>query len=93
MTEQMIAADTLKAIRKARKLGRPRLAKLSGLTERQITRLEGGAPLKGTMKPDTLSRIACALSVPECVLTGALPLSDDDLQPAASTTCTSGCCG
>ncbi|MCF2904073.1 helix-turn-helix domain-containing protein [Octadecabacter sp. CECT 8868] len=89
MTSETILADRLKSVRKARKIGRPKLAKLSGLTERQLAKLE----TKGAAVPEpVLSNLAEALHITPLALTGALPLIDEDLQPAAST-CTSGCCG
>lgn len=83
---------TLATLRKARKFGRPRLAKLAGLTERFVTRLEGTAPLKGELTQDMLLRIADALQVRPEVLTGEVALSEMDLlQPVGS--CRTGCCG
>lgn len=43
MTENRLDPARLKTIRKARKIGRPKLARLAGMTERQIARLEGAA--------------------------------------------------
>ncbi len=40
MTTLTIDPLRLKTVRKARKLGRPKLAKLVSLTERQLTKLE-----------------------------------------------------
>ncbi|WP_341368373.1 helix-turn-helix transcriptional regulator [Yoonia sp. BS5-3] len=92
MADIAIDAPTLKTIRKARKLGRPRLARLAGLSERQLSRLEQAAAGAG-MQTDTLSRLALALDVPEGVLTGAIPVTEADLTPLAASKCTSGCCG
>lgn len=92
MTGQILDADRLKTVRKARKLGRPRLARLAGLTERQVTRLEGAGTAVG-LGPDAVLRLSAALQIPAEALTGALPLSEDDLSPASQSTCTSGCCG
>ncbi len=93
MTTQSIQPSVLKDIRKARKLGRPKLAKLSGLTERQLARLEGAATMRGDLPVAALSALAQVLQVPEAVLTGDLPVTADDLQPARKSTCSSGCCG
>ncbi|MFY0618789.1 helix-turn-helix transcriptional regulator [Shimia sp.] len=93
MTAMSIDADTLKTLRKARKLGRPKLAKLAGLTERQVARLEGAAPMRDALAQDSVLRIAAALGVSAEVLFGDAPLTDFDLQPAAKSSCTSGCCG
>ncbi|MCP4821767.1 MAG: helix-turn-helix transcriptional regulator [Shimia sp.] len=91
MTTLTIDAARLKTVRKARKIGRPKLAKLVGLTERQLAKLETGttAPLAEA----TLDRLSSALSIPVPALTGDLPLIGEDLQPAQKSTCTSGCCG
>ncbi|AKS45920.1 Helix-turn-helix domain-containing protein [Octadecabacter temperatus] len=87
MTTETILADRLKSVRKARKIGHPKLAKLSGLTERQLAKME----TKGAELPDAvLVSLADALKITPLALTGALPLIDADLKPAS--TCTSGCC-
>jgi len=93
MSELLIDANTLKTVRKARKIGRPKLAKMAGLTERQIARLEGAGAMGGTFPSDTVLRVAAALQVPAETLTGELDLIDDDLVPASEKQCTSGCCG
>lgn len=93
MNNVAIQPEILKTVRKARKLGRPRLAKLAGLTERQIARLEGAAPLKGGLNGDTVLKVATALNVPTGVLAGTIPLADEDLTPASESKCTNGCCG
>lgn len=90
----MIEAGTLKTIRKARKIGRPKLAKLTGTTERQISRLEakGAGPIE--IAPGLLMRLSDALWVQAGVLTGDVPLSDADLGPLPATCCSNkGCCG
>lgn len=89
MTQVSILPDRVKTLRKARKIGRPKLAKLTGLTERQLTKLESSA---GTDLPEpSVERLADALNITPMVLTGELALLDEDLKPAS--TCTSGCCG
>jgi len=40
MLELEIKSERLKAVRKARKIGRPKLAKQVGITERQLTKIE-----------------------------------------------------
>ncbi|MBO9402723.1 helix-turn-helix transcriptional regulator [Shimia sp. R9_1] len=90
MTELTIDPQRLKSVRKARKLGRPKLAKLTSLTERQLTKLETAS--KGAALPETtVIRIAGALGIPALALTGELPLIEDDLQPAAKTSSCSCC--
>lgn len=87
----MIDAAILKTVRKARKLGRPRLAKMTKLTERQIARLEGAGAGHHAAPDGAAPRIATALQVPVEVLAGDMPLKDADLVPASQ--CTKGCCG
>lgn len=92
MTELVkIKSDRLKAIRKGRKIGRPKLAKLVGLTERKLAKIEKEA---ATVLPQsTVAKISDALGVPEPTLTGDFALTQDDLNPLETTKCTSGCCG
>lgn len=91
MAEIAFDAARLKTIRKARKIGRPKLAKLTGVTERQLTKLETAkAPL---LEESLLVRMSDALHVPLPTLTGQFPLAAEDLEPVAAKTCTSGCCG
>jgi transcriptional regulator with XRE-family HTH domain len=67
------------------------LAKLTGLTERQLTKIE---TTHATPIPEaTVDRLAAALGVPAPTLTGHLALIEDDLQQEQKSSCTSGCCG
>ena len=93
MTDLVLDAEKLKTVRKARKIGRPKLAKLAGTTERQIARLETSGAAHGQVSDAMMDRIAAALQVPLGALTGHLDLVDGDLVPASETKCTSGCCG
>ena len=93
MTATTIDAEKLKTIRKARKLGRPKLAKLSGVTERQIARLEGAAPMREAVSVATIERISVALQVPAGTLTGALQIIDSDLEPVSKAGGGCSCCG
>lgn len=90
MTDLSIDAARLKPLRTARKIGRPKLAKLVGLTERQLSKLEA---TKGAANlPEiTVEKLSIALQVPTPALTGDLPLIEDDLQPAQKSSCS--CCG
>ncbi|MEM1130187.1 MAG: helix-turn-helix transcriptional regulator [Pseudomonadota bacterium] len=91
MATMTIDAEKLKTVRKARKLGRPRLARLTGLTERQIARLEGAAPARADICDGTILRISAVLQVPVEALTGTLPLAEDDLSPASEMPAKGGC--
>lgn len=93
MAVQTIDAERLKTIRKARKIGRPKLAKLSGLTERKVAKLEASAGQQETLPEVTIERLSHALQIPALVLTGDLPMDESDLQAATKSSCTSGCCG
>ncbi len=90
MSATTVLPDRIKTIRKARKIGRTRLAKMTGLTERTLTKLETAKSAE--MTPDALDHLAHALQITPFVLTGELPLSYSDLEPASAHTCTSGCC-
>ncbi len=91
MKEVQIDAERLKTIRKARKIGRPKLAKLSGITERQMGRIEtaGNAVLDASL----VIRLSDALQVPPQTLTGEFQMVAEDLEQAQAPKCTSGCCG
>jgi transcriptional regulator with XRE-family HTH domain len=92
MTDLMhIKSDRLKAIRKGRKIGRPKLAKLSGLTERKLAKIE--TETSTALPPSIIAKLSAALQVPEPTLTGDFPLIEEDLNPVAKTQCKSGCCG
>ncbi|MEP1767657.1 MAG: XRE family transcriptional regulator [Sulfitobacter sp.] len=86
-----IQSDRLKTIRKGRKMGRPKLAKLAGLTERKLAKIEAEAVI--LLDQATVVKLASALQVPELTLTGDFPMSQADLNPVEKTQCTSGCCG
>ena len=87
-----IESSRIKTIRKGRKIGRPKLAKLVGVTERELAKMEQSTS-GAIIEEDALFRFADALGVPAPILTGDLALEDSDLQPRKVSTCTSGCCG
>lgn len=91
MTPLTIDPTTLKSLCKARKLGRPRLAREAGLTERQVARLEGGGPAQGSVTPEQVVKLSAMLQVSADVLVGAAPLHELDLAPRAKSPCS--CCG
>lgn len=62
MTTLTIDPQRLKTVRKARKLGRPKLAKLVSLTERQLTKLETAKT--ATLPEPAAVRLAAALQIP-----------------------------
>ena len=86
-----IQPKRLTEIRKARGVGRPRLAKLSGLTERQIARLEGAIPSKGIDTEDTILRLASALQVRPETLTSTEALTSEDFLVVPQSRCCSRC--
>lgn len=91
MTNRMnIKSDRLKAIRKGRKIGRPKLAKLSGLTERNLAKIE--AETLSVLPQSTVATLSDILQVPELTLTGDFPLTEEDLKPLSKSQCTGGCC-
>ena len=90
MLELEIITGRLKAIRKGRKIGRPKLARQIGMTERQLIKLETSTT---AMLPEgVISRISETLQIPSMTLTGEFPLNERDLQPVLNPKCTSGCC-
>ncbi|WP_435171685.1 helix-turn-helix transcriptional regulator [Falsirhodobacter sp. 1013] len=86
-----IQPERLNQIRRARGLGRPRLAKLSGLTERQIARLEGAVPARDTCTEDTVLRLASALQVRPEALTSSTPITSEDFLVVPQARCCSRC--
>lgn len=90
MTAHTVNADRLKTIRTARKIGRPKLAKLSGLSERKLAKIESGKTSGLALSESDVLRLSGALQIPALALTGDLPLIEDDLQPAAKPSCS--CC-
>lgn len=90
---ETIDAATLKTVRTARKVGRPKLAKLIGVTERQISKLESAEAGAGEIPAFQLMRISEALMVPMAVLSGEDPITEADLRPLSSACCTRCSCG
>ncbi len=83
-----LQSDRLQELRRVRGIGRTKLAKLAGLTERQIARLEGALPMKGDLTADVALRLAAALQVEPETLLGDKALTDMDLaRPARSCSC------
>ncbi len=76
-----IDSEHLRILRKKKGFTRPQLAKLSGITERTIQRLEREPHQSQKTREDTLNRLAKALSVEPGVLTSDLPLPESDEVP------------
>ncbi|MEL6171039.1 MAG: helix-turn-helix domain-containing protein [Pseudomonadota bacterium] len=91
MTDIAIEPVRIKTVRKARKIGRRKLAKLSGLTELQLTKIETSAA--SMLDVTVLERLSNALQVPLPTLTGEFDINEEDLTPASTQKCTNGCCG
>jgi len=87
-----ISPERVLELRRARGFGRSKLAKLSGLTERQVARLEGALPWKGELTAGMARRIAAALQVQPDVLLGEQTLTELDLATAPKASSCS-CCG
>ncbi len=90
MTTQTIDATRVKALRTSRKIGRPKLAKMTGLSERQIAKLEATKGI-ATVPTVAVERLAHALQITPLVLTGDLEMTQDDLAPAKPASSCSCC--
>lgn len=90
MLEFEIKSERLKAVRKARKIGRPKLAKQVGITERQLTKIETSETVMLT--ENAVSKLCQALQINIKTLTGELPMLEKDLRPLQKPQCVSGCC-
>lgn len=92
MTSEILA-QRLKTIRKARKIGRSKLAKLSGVTQRQIARIERGDVKFTSVDNLQLEQISSALQITQETLVGDIAFTDADLLPIMTSKCNTGCCG
>ena len=90
MAELQIKTGQLKAIRVARKIGRPKLAKQVGITERQLAKIEKSETAK--LSRNAVSRLSAALQISSMTLTGEFPVVESDLHPIEKPKCTTGCC-
>jgi len=90
MAEIQIKTGQLKSIRVARKIGRPKLAKQVGISERQLAKIEKSETAK--LSSNTVSRLSESLQISTMTLTGEFPVSESDLQPIKKPKCTTGCC-
>ena len=90
MLELEIKSERLKTVRKARKIGRPKLAKQVGITERQLTKIETSEAIM--LNEHAASKLCQALQINIKTLTGELPMLEKDLRPLQKPQCVSGCC-
>ena len=90
MLEFEIKSERLKAVRKARKIGRPKLAKQVGITERQLFKIETSETVMLT--ENAVSKLCQALQINIKTLTGEVPMREEDLHPLQKPQCLSGCC-
>jgi len=90
MLEFEIKSERLKAVRKARKIGRPKLAKQVGITERQLFKIETSETVMLT--ENAVSKLCQSLQINIKTLTGELPMLEKDLRPLQKPQCVSGCC-
>ena len=90
MLEFEIKSERLKAVRKARKIGRPKLDKQVGITERQLFKIETSETVMLT--ENAVSKLCQALQINIKTLTGELPMLEKDLRPLQKPQCVSGCC-
>ncbi|PZX06068.1 helix-turn-helix domain-containing protein [Celeribacter halophilus] len=87
----ILQPERIQELRRARGMGRTKLAKISGLTERQIARLEGALPWRGELSSDMALRLAAALQVEPETLLGDQPLTEADKAARPKTTSCSCC--
>lgn len=80
-TKMKIDPNRLRALRQRKKLSRPDLERVSGITVRTIQRLENEPDECKTTREDTVIRLAKALNVEPGVLTGELDMPDADKVP------------
>ena len=78
-----IDSDRLRTLRQRKKLSRPDLERVSGITVRTIQRLENEPDECKSTREDTVNRLARALEVEPGVLTGELPFPELDEAPAS----------
>jgi len=90
MAALQIKTGQLKSIRVARKIGRPKLAKQVGITERQLAKIEKSETSK--LWSNTVSRLSEALQISDMTLKGEFPVAESDLQPTEKQKRTTGCC-
>ena len=90
MAELQIKTGQLKSIRVARKIGRPKLAKQVGISERQLAKIEKSETAK--LSSNKVSRLSEALQITTMTLTGEYAVSESDLEPIKKPKSTTGCC-
>ena len=80
-TKMKIDPNRLRTLRQRKKLSRPDLERVSGITVRTIQRLENEPDESKTTREDTVIRLAKALDVEPGVLTGELDMPDAEKVP------------
>jgi len=90
LAELEIKTERLNVIRKARKIGRPKLAKQLGISERQLAKIETSET--AMLTDHAVSRLSQVLQIRSMTLTGEFSVMDADLQPIQKSPCASGCC-
>ena len=78
-----IDPNRLRTLRQRKKLSRPDLERISGITVRTIQRLENEPDECKTTREDTVIRLAKALEIEPGVLAGELPLPEPNEAPAS----------
>ena len=80
-TNQLLKVDPerLRVLRGRKRLSRSQLARKSHVSQRQIQRIEDLSASNGSVREQTLARLASALNVEREVLTGAAPMPKDSM--------------
>ena len=74
-----IDPERLRILRGRKRLSRSQLARKSHVSQRQIQRIEDPSVSNGSVREQTLARLASALNVEREVLTGAAPMPKDSM--------------
>ena len=76
-----IDPERLRILRGKKRLSRAQLARRSHVSQRQIQRIEDPSVSYGSVREQTLERLASALNVDRDVLTGVAPIPREDSMP------------
>ena len=80
-----IDPERLRILRGRKRLSRSQLARRSHVSQRQIQRIEDASVSYGSVREQTLARLASALNVDRDVLTGVAPIPREDSMPKPGT--------